>query len=265
MKNVVENQQEEKKNKRKGLLVTFTIHAAILLLALIPIVTAMDQPEEDAEVLVSMAHIQIEPQTQFVVNANKQVRKGSSSEPAKTKAETPKPEPTPPSPPQPEPAPVETDNNIEAPAVTSGDEPEAPVQVDDVPKQEPTPAPKPVDNAPAGKPSDTNSPGGNASANTDASGDGGDDDLLQDGVFGRRVKYRPNIKGLTKEKGRIAVKVCVSQQGTVIASKFLPQYSTLHDPQLVANALRAARRYKFDRDYTAPEKQWGKLTFIFDI
>ena len=263
MSKLVKKEQEEKKNKRRGLFITFTVHTAILLLALFPIVTAMEQPE-GTELLVSMANIQIEPQTQFVVNANKQVRKGSSNKPPKTKVETPQPEPTPPAPPQPEPAPVETVDKIEAPAVASGDEPNAPVQVDEAPKQEPVP-PKPVNNAPAGKPSAANSPGGNASANTDASGDGGDDDLLQDGVFGRRVKYRPNIKGLTKEKGRIAIKVCVSQEGTVIASKFLSKYSTLHDPQLIANAIRAARRYKFDRDYTAPKKQWGKLTFIFDI
>lgn len=261
----VKKEDQEQKNKRRGLFITFSIHTAILMLAIFPIITAMEEAKPDAELMVSMGHIQIEPQTQFVVNADKKVRKGSSNNPPKTKVETPNPEPTPPAPPQPEPAPVETDNNIEAPAVASGDEPEAPVQVDEVPKQEPVIDPKPVDNAPAGKPSDTNSPGGNASNNTDASGDGGDDDLLQDGVFGRRVKHRPNIKGLTKQKGKIAIKVCVSQEGTVIASKYLDKYSTLKDPKLIANALRAARRYKFDRDYTAPKKQWGKLTFIFDI
>lgn len=264
MEKLAKKEQEEKKDKRRGLFITFTVHTAILLLALFPIVTAMEQAE-GTEVLVSMAHIQIEPQAQFVVNADKNVRKGSSNKPPKTKVETPKPEPTPPAPPKPEPAPVETVDKIEAPAVTSGNEPDAPVQVDEVPQQKPDPTPTPVNNAPSGKPSDTNSPGGHASTNTDASGDGGNDDFLQDGVFGRRVKYRPNIKGLTKQKGKIAIKVCVSREGTVIASKYLDKYSTLHDAQLIANAIRAARRYKFDRDYTAPEKQWGKLTFIFDI
>lgn len=264
MEKTVKKEQEEKKDKRRGLFITFTVHTAILLLALFPIVTAMEQAE-DTEVLVSMARIQIEPQTQFVVNANKNVRKGSSNKSPKTKVETPKPEPTPPAPPKPEPAPVETVDKIEAPAVTSGNEPDAPVQVDKVPQQKPDLTPTPVNNTPSGKPSDTNTPGGHASTNTNASGDGGNDNFLRDGVFGRRVKYRPNIKGLTKQKGKIAIKVCVSRQGTVIASKYLAKYSTLDDAQLVAKAIRAARRYKFDRDYTAPEKQWGKLTFIFDI
>jgi len=87
MNKLVEKEQEEKKNKRRGLFITFTVHTAILLLALFPIVTAMEQPEE-TELLVSMANIQIEPQTQFVVNANKQVRKGASNKPPKTKVET---------------------------------------------------------------------------------------------------------------------------------------------------------------------------------
>ena len=96
-------------------------------------------------------------------------------------------------------------------------------------------------------------------------GDGGNDDDLQEGVFGRRVMKRPNIKGLTKKKGRIAIKVCVSQEGTVIATKFLGKFSTIYEAKLVAAAMKAARLYKFDVDYTAPKKQWGKLTFIFDL
>ena len=88
---------------------------------------------------------------------------------------------------------------------------------------------------------------------------------MQEGVFGRKVMKRPNIKGLTKEKGKVAIKICVSQQGTVIASKYLPKFSTLTDPALIAAATKAVRYYKFDVDYSAPKKQWGKLTFVFDL
>lgn len=264
-----EKTEQEEKNKKRGLFITFSLHAVIVALALLPIMTSMQTAELENEpvTMMSLKDIQIQDDVDFVVNANKKVRKGNDNKPSQTTQENPnpKPEPTPPTPPTPTPPPVVTDNTIESPAVASSEEPsEEPVQVDEAPKVEPTPAPISTPNEPAGKPSDVNISGGNTNISGDG-GDGGDDDSLQDGVFGRTVKYRPNIKGLTKEKGKIAIKVCVSQEGTIIATKYLPEQSTLSDPDLIARSLRAVRRYKFDVDYTAPKKQWGKLTFIFDI
>jgi outer membrane biosynthesis protein TonB len=262
------NQQEEK-NKKRGLWITFSLHTVVVFLALLPIMTSMQAEELEHEPLtmVSMKDIQIQDDVDFTVNAAKKVRKGNDNKKSKTKDKTPdpKPEPTPPPPPTPTPPPVVTDNTLENPAVAASEAPsEEPVQVDEAPVVEPTPEPISTPNQPAGKPSDINITGGNTNI-SGSGGDGGDDDSLQDGVFGRTVKYRPNIKGLTKEKGKIAIKVCVSQEGTIIATKYLPKQSTLTDPDLIARSLRAVRRYKFDVDYTAPKKQWGKLTFVFDI
>ena len=264
-----ETTDQEEKNKKRGLFITLGFHAIIVALALVPIMTSMQtiELEEEPVTLMSLKDIKIQDDVDFVVNANKKVRKGAAKKPSQTtkKNPDPKPEPTPPTPPTPTPPPVVTDNNIKNPAIATSEEPsEEPVQVDEAPKVDPTPTPVSTPNDPAGKPSDVNISGGNTNTSGDG-GDGGDDDSLQDGVFGRTVKYRPNIKGLTKDKGRIAIKVCVSQEGTIIATKFLAKQSTLNDAELIARALRAVRRYKFDVDYSAPKKQWGKLTFVFDI
>lgn len=265
----IEINEEEKKNKKRGLFFTLGFHGVLVALALLPIMTSMQSMdlEEDTVMMMSLNDIQIQDDVDFVVNADKKVRRGAANKPSQTTNENPdpKPEPTPPTPPTPTPPPVVTDNNLESPAVATSEEPSnEPVQVDEAPKVDPVPAPISTPNEPAGKPSDVNISGGNTNTSGDG-GDGGDDDSLQDGVFGRTVKYRPNIKGLTKEKGKIAIKVCVSQEGTIIATKYLPNQSTLSDPDLIARSLRAVRRYKFDVDYSAPKKQWGKLTFIFDI
>lgn len=251
-----ETTAQEEKNKKKGLIITISFHTIIIALALIPMMVSMQNVDLQKESLTvaSLKNIQIQDDVNFVVNANKKVRRGAANKPRKTPKKTPnpKPEPTPP---------VVTDNTMENPAIATSEEPSTePIQINEAPKVEPVPSPI---NIPS-EPSDVNISGGNTNISGN-SGDGGDDDNLQDGVFGRTVKYRPNIKSLTKKKGRIAIKVCVSQEGTIIATKFLEKQSTLTDPELIARSLRAVRRYKFDVDYTAPKKQWGRLTFTFKI
>lgn len=270
MKNDKFVSEKEEENKKKGLLITFFVHAVVLCLAILPLMGAI-QNVELAENTVEFTDfdniIFEEPDVQFVDNVNDKARKNASNEPSESKEEAPSPEPTPAPEPLPEPKPVETVEDDEAPVVTPAETPNnKDVQLNETPpKVDPSPDSKPTPSKPSGSASDKNKPGGNATNNTNASGDGGDDDSLQEGVFGRRVMKRPNIKGLTKTKGKIAIKVCVSQEGTVIATKYLQKLSTINEANLIASAMRAARRYKFDVDYTAPKKQWGKLTFVFDI
>lgn len=264
-----ETTAQEEKNKKKGLIITISFHTIVIALALIPMMISMQNVDLQKEALTvtSLKNIQIQDDVNFVVNANKKVRRGAANKPSKTIKETPnpRPKPTPPAPPTPPTPPVITDNTMENPTIATSEEPSTePIQINEVPKVEPIPSPISTPSEPAGKPSDVNISGGNTNISGN-SGDGGEDDNLQDGIFGRTVKYRPNIKSLTKKKGRIAIKVCVSQEGTIIATKFLEKQSTLTDPELIARSLRAVRRYKFDVDYTAPKKQWGRLTFTFKI
>lgn len=263
--------QQEKEHKRRGFFITITIHTILLCLAFFPLMGAIQDIKlnENEIEFVNTDDIIIEsPEVKFVENAEDKSRKNQSNEDSKSKEQEVQQEPTPPPPPQPDPKPVEVVEDEETqPVVTSDNQKTNEVKTNEAPKVEPTPDPEPNASVPQGSktPANDNKSGGTAPNNTHASGDGGNDDNLQEGVFGRKVKKRPNIKGLTKKQGKIAVKVCVSQEGTVIATKFLSKYSTIHEAKLIAAAMRAARRYKFDVDYTAPKKQWGKLTFIFDL
>jgi outer membrane biosynthesis protein TonB len=268
MKNHEMNSEKEDKNKKKGLYITMFVHFTAITLAFFPLMSASTNIEktENAIEFVELQNILFEEEdVDFVVNAEDKVRKNDSSEESKSKEEIDKPEPNPTPEPTPDPKPVEVVEDGETPLVSGENNKATEVKTVETPKVEPKEAPSPTVSNPSGDISDDNKPGGTSNNNTNTSGDGGNDDDLQEGVFGRKVMKRPNIKGLTKEKGQIAIKVCISQQGTVIASKYLPKFTTLKDPQLIASAMRAVRYYKFDVDYTAPKKQWGKLTFIFDI
>lgn len=268
MKNYEFVSKEEEENKKRGLIITMFIHVIILCLAVFPLMGAIQDIDlkENTVEFTDLDDILIEePDVQFVDNVADKARKNQSNNPSATKEDKPTPEPTPS--PQPEPKPVEAIDDLESPTVTPNETPnDNDVKFNETPpKVDPKPNPKPTPSKPSGSSSDKNSPGGKANNNTNASGDGGNDDNLQEGVFGRKVMKRPNIKGLTKTKGKIAIKVCVSQEGTVIATKYLAKISTIKEAKLIASAMRAARRYKFDVDYTAPKKQWGKLTFIFEL
>jgi len=269
MQNYEIDSEKEEKNKKRGLLLTIFVHIAVVGMAFIPMMGAIQDialVDNTAE-FIDVDNVLIEePNVDFVANVEDKARKNESNEESKRTEENETPEPTPTTEPEPDAKDVEVVDDNETPSVTTTDNPAATeVKEVETPKVDPNKTNVKTPSAPTGTKSDENKTGGKANNNTNASGDGGDDDKLQEGVFGRRVTKRPNIKGLTKDRGRIAIKVCVSQQGTVIASKFLSKFSTLYDAQLVAAAVRAARRYKFDVDYSAPEKQWGKLTFVFDV
>ena len=265
MKIYTTTSKKDNKDSNKGLMITAFVHLSVLGLAFFPLMSAAPDIELQEPTIELVAFEQVELQEEFVINAEDKTRSNESSEEAQSTEEAIT-KPTPISEPVPQPKPIELIEEETNTLVESSEVENAPdVSISETPEVKPTETPVPAASTPSGNTAAENSSGGTASNNTSVSGDGGNDYALQEGVFGRRVMKRPNIKGLTKEKGRIAIKVCVSQQGTVIASKYLSKFSTLKDPVLIAAATKAARYYKFDVDYSAPKKQWGKLTFIFDL
>jgi hypothetical protein len=263
-------QEKEEKDKKKGLIITFFFHVILIALAFSPIMNAIEemQKEETFIELVSAEDLKQTPPVEFVANAETKTRKNSSTKqesspevtPVPSKV-TPEPEPTPQEVVE-ETLPTEVVEDVTAPVVTPSPVVKSTPVTHTPTKVETQPTTKTTNSTVKGS---TTKTGGNATTDTHDSGDGGDAEDMSEGVFGRKVTYRPNIKGLTKQKGKIVIKVCVSQEGTVIATKYVQKLSTITDPKQVANAVRAARRYGFDVDYTSPKKQWGKLTFIFDL
>ena len=189
------------------------------------------------------------------------------------------------------PSPKPTPRPVKKPVVTAPT-PAPPVPA--TPEPEPTPEPA-VEDVPAPSPepettntaeADAKTSSAAAATGTAASGTGSTDgtatadgdgdsatpgtgeagrDFSGDGIFGRRVVYRANVKGLTREPGKLVVNLCVNRTGTVTYVALNREETTISDPELQRNAQRVTRKYKFEKDYTAPREQCGKLSFIFKL
>jgi hypothetical protein len=88
---------------------------------------------------------------------------------------------------------------------------------------------------------------------------------LDDGLLSRELVRRANVGSLAVKEGKVSIFICVDRSGMVISSKYDFAGSTLKDPAFVAKAEACASSYIFARDDDAPEKQCGKLAFIFKI
>lgn len=264
--------ENEDKDKKRGLFVALFVNASLLALACFPLMGSMLSADidEDKPNTVEMQYVElvsppkVEEEVKFTTNkANNE--KASESPKAEEPKPNPEPEPQPTPTPAPQPKPVETVEDNETPVIKESPKPSNTTSTKTSPVTGKT-TPKTTNNSTKGSTNakkTTNSTGG--TKNGIGKGDEPNADDLGEGVFGRRVKYRPNIKGLTKQKGKIAIKVAVNQEGKVLVAKYIKEFSTIHDAKLVANAIRAAKLYKFDRDYTVAKKQWGKLTFVFQL
>lgn len=102
---------------------------------------------------------------------------------------------------------------------------------------------------------------------TDGVADEGDNgmDFSGNGIFNRRVIKRADVKKITNETGKIVINLCVNPSGRVVYSEYNEDLSTIETMSVIRKALKVAQEYRFERDYTAPKKQCGKLSFIFDI
>ncbi len=260
------HQAKEEKNRKRGFAITVFFHMALLGLAFSPLANKVQeiQLEEPGLVYYDLSEMNIIEST-FTPNVETEARAGASqeiSQESSAAAEEIQTEPV-----------VEQVNSFETETLEDEETDFIETQEDvqetnnESTQDEVVEEVLPVSNQPAESTTDKvqEEDGGTALGNDEKPGDMGRDEDLQEGVFGRRVVFRPNIKGLVKEKGRVAIKVGVARDGKVIVSKYIRSLTTIKDPKLIAAAVVAAKRYRFDVDSKAPAKQWGKLTFIFDI
>jgi outer membrane biosynthesis protein TonB len=139
-------------------------------------------------------------------------------------------------------------------------------------------------------PTSGSSTGGNGTANTDKPGNGtsstpgqgtsgksetGDSktdgvgnsgnsgtDFSGDGLISRKVIERADLDKIIKKNGKIVINLCINRDGIVIFQKADKAKSTIKDPLLLKKAEKAASRYRYEKDYTAAERQCGQLTVI---
>ena len=86
-----------------------------------------------------------------------------------------------------------------------------------------------------------------------------------DGLLDRKLIKRANVGSLAVKAGKVSIFICVDRNGRVVSTKYDLATSTLKDPDFIAKAEAVASSYVFAIDITAPEKQCGKLAFIFKI
>ncbi len=87
-----------------------------------------------------------------------------------------------------------------------------------------------------------------------------------DGLLDRELIQRAtNVGSLAVKEGKVGIFICVNRSGMVISTKYDYSGSTIKDAAFAAKAEACASSYIFARDDDAPEKQCGKLAFIFKI
>jgi hypothetical protein len=84
-----------------------------------------------------------------------------------------------------------------------------------------------------------------------------------DGALKRKVVQLADIKTIAVKAGKISISICIDRSGIVTMAKYDVANSTLKDPAYILKAEAMAKKYLFAQDSEAPDKECGKLTFIF--
>lgn len=112
------------------------------------------------------------------------------------------------------------------------------------------------------KPGPTGDPDGGGNSETGGIGvtTGGD---IGGGLAGRGVRARSLPSNDSGQFGTVVVKICVNQNGDVIEARYSQGGSTTSAGALKSLAEDAAKKYKFQENSNAPDKQCGEITFKF--
>lgn len=264
-------EEEEKKNKKRGLLIAFYFHVALIALGLLPFMGSMMSPdqlpkEEMTFITVDFSQQESSSSVKSPKKKAKKVEKRKKKVEKPVKKEVPKVKPAPAkkilTTPEPEPAletPKETTEVAEEPVVEEPIIEEAPAEVEEV--ENPGTGNGEVEEvgtaAEIGNDTETSS-SGNATSGT------GFGDSAGSGIFNRKVIYRADVKKITKLSGTIVVELCINQQGRVVYAKPDTDASTIKDFAVIRKAVDLTTKYKFAKDYSAPKKQCGKMTYVFE-
>ncbi len=84
-----------------------------------------------------------------------------------------------------------------------------------------------------------------------------------DGVLSRPIIFRNDPKNLAIKSGTIVVKVCINRKGLVSYAEFDNENSTIHDPEIKKLVMADVVEYRFEKSYSAPEKECGRLSYHF--
>ena len=251
---------QEKAIKNKSMRYTFYFNAALIIIALIPFSRYIHEKNTEIVLMEELEgeKIYTELNTE-VIMSNETSTSASSADAKPMESPDPKPDPAP----APESKEVVTDNNTTAPEIA----------IPDVPNNNENinlnPGPQ-ISEFIGTANSNTNGNGildnsfGNAGSGTEGNGIWGNDN--GDGKFRRKVISRPeaDLKKLNKHAGTVVVRLAIDRDGKILGTKFLIDSSSIKNESLGKAAAKIAKKYKFDKDYSAPEIQYCNITIIFE-
>jgi TonB family protein len=107
----------------------------------------------------------------------------------------------------------------------------------------------------AGDPNSTNTGGGTGGGTT---GSGAD-------IDGRSPKSKPAPPKNPGVDGTAVIRICVDQNGNVVSAKFTQKGSSITSDAAIKEAIANAKKWKFDSNPMAPDKQCGTVTYQFKV
>jgi TonB family protein len=276
--------EQEKKNKRKGMITSFVIHALLILLLWWLGLPYLDPPPPDEGILVNFGTTET----------------GLGQQPSEVLEDVKEISPT-----EPTPTPPVQQEQVQEEVVTQEVEVTAPVikkeevkkevkketPVKETPKE---PVKEPVKEEPkkeepkvneramfTGKKSDNNNPnnqgitqgkgdqgardGDPSSTNYGDKSYGKGDSGIGYDLGGRGKVALPLPEYNSQETGTVVVKIQVDRSGNVVGATVEPKGTTTTSNTLKSAALAAARKARFTPDANAPEVQFGFITYTFKV
>ncbi|MBT8220977.1 MAG: hypothetical protein KJP00_14200 [Bacteroidia bacterium] len=242
----------ERKAKKQGRITSVVVHALLLTLGVLP--------------FLQMTPVDLEREIQIVMDfssGSRQEGKKATPKPSTVKKAIPKPEIKKPKAVQTstveETIPVEKQKPVE-----KSEEVVKETNKDEKPKDvEKPPAIAEEEIAVAGK--GAGKEGDGDAVDGSAANGNGRGFIEGTGVLTRAVIARGDTKSLAKVNGTLILKICINKRGLVTYAEWDKEQSSIKDPDIARAALDNVINYRFEKDYNAPSKECGRLTYIFEV
>ena len=286
--------RDEEKDRRKGLLISIAVHAGIILLALLPLLTYQDPPPGQEGVLISFGNIDqgsgddrpdvqqeeyvevpteeavpedvpepveaaeaakpVEKKVMTVDDSEIKIRKQKELEAAQAEAEKVR---------------QAAEDAAKKQAAEDAARKQAAADAAAKKKAEYDAAKKQYGDFFGGsgkgktdKPGNQGDPGGDPDA-TKLEGISKGSGVVGDGLTNRGVKRAPEISDSSQKTGRVVIYVCVDRMGNVTKADYTQRGSTTSDARLVSLAKQNAYRYLFSQSNL--DEQCGTITYDFKV
>lgn len=265
----LKQQELEINNKRKAAIFTVVLHALLLLLLLF-MVNNIETPEPQQNEGIAIAFGAIDAGGDFEESVEEPVEEVNETEAVEEVQET---QPTP-TRAEPTPKPVQSSTNSDEIAINRKKEADAKAKADAVAKAKAEAERKRLEEIkkrnstvfkkPSGGGTTPTNPGDPNSTIVDGGTGQGQTGSGVD-MTGRTPTNRPAAPKNPGVKGNLVINICIDSKGNVISAESTQKGSTINDADIIKIAVSNAKKWKFNTDKNAPDKQCGSITYNFSI